>query len=253
MRYIIGLILIFGGSSLKGQSTIVGISPHFMLQYPMGDLSNKFTSNSNFGVSLNLKLKNNWTIGVEGQYLFGSDYNDLTLLGNAVTSGGFVIGKDLGSTDYTIETPSIEGRGGNFFVEGGKIIPISKNNKNSGIHIKAGIGAIYYKTTVFIDDLLAKQISGDYGIGYNRQESGISFNFFTGYTFYSENRFLNGSIGLQYIYFNSTYSNGFDYANNKTLEGNSFSNFLIGPKASLTIILKSFEQKGKGVDGYFYN
>lgn len=239
--------------TICSQATIIGVSPHFMYQFPLGDLGTKFSSNSNFGANVNLKLKSNWTFGIEGQYIFGSDYKDYTNFGSAITSGGFVIGRDPGFNDYTVESPSIEGRGGNFFLELGRILPLSKKDLNSGIHIKAGAGVIYYKTTLFIDEIYAKQFSGGYSIGYNRQESGTSFNFYTGYTFYSENRFLNGSIGIQYIYFNSTYSNTYDYANNKSVAGSSFSNFLIGPKVSMTIIIRSFEQKGKGADDYFYN
>jgi hypothetical protein len=238
-----------------GQTAVIGFSPHYMYQLPFGDIEKKFTANSNVGGSIHLKLKNNWTFGIEGQYIFASNYKDLSLIGSATTDGGFVIGKDLGSgyDGYTIETPAIEGRGANFFVEFGKLFPLMKHNRDCGLHLKAGLGTIYYKATITIDDLLAKQISDNYSAGYNRQESGISYNFYTGYTFYGESRFLNGSIGIQYTYFNSSYSNTYDYAYNRSLQGFSFSNFLIGPKASMTIILKSFDKKDDSKDGYYYN
>lgn len=241
------VLLLASSLSLIGQSTIIGVSPHYSYQVPFGDLSAKFSNNSNIGVNVNIKLKSNWTISAEGQFIFGSDYKDLTILGYMVTSGGFIIGKD-----QSIETPAFEGRGGNFFAEMGRIFPLSGKNPNCGVHIKAGVGYMYYKATSNADDLVVLQLSKNYIDGYNRMESGLSINLYGGYTFYGENRFVNGSIGLQLIYFNSKYSSLQTYAFPNPMPNSSFSNFLLGPKVSMTIILKEFKGKTTG-DEYFYN
>ncbi|MFY7861068.1 MAG: hypothetical protein ACOVP5_02495, partial [Chitinophagales bacterium] len=112
---------------------------------------------------------------------------------------------------------------------------------------------LFYEALVKADPNRIPQISGNYLAGYNRLETGLSMGGYIGYTLFSNDRFVNGSIGIQTIYFNSTYLNNWDYAQNRSLEGLSFSNILIGPKLSMVVILKKFE-KAQGVkDEFFYN
>ncbi len=240
-------LLVLSISSLNSQNAIIGFAGSYSYQIPMLDLGNKYTNNSNIGLGFLFKAKSNWTAEVGGQFMFGSDYIDREQLGTMVTNG-FVIG-DI----YQPEVPIIEGRGGHFCFEVGKIINLSKKNKNSGLHVKAGLGYLFYEALVKADPNKIPQISGNYLAGYNRLETGLSMSGYIGYTLFSDDRFVNGSIGLQSIYFNSSYLNNWDYAQNKSLEGFNFSNMLIGPKLSMVVILKKFE-KSQGVkDGFFYN
>ena len=72
---------------LASQETFFGGTAHYMYQFLSGDVSQHYGSNNNLGFNLNVKLRNNITLGVEGQFLFGSQYKDLSVLGNMVTSG----------------------------------------------------------------------------------------------------------------------------------------------------------------------
>ncbi len=245
MKYLI-LMFLFQWSTLSSQSGYLGITAHYNYQFLAGDLESKYTGNSNVGLGLSLKLKSNWTIGTEGQFLFGSSSKDLKLLGSIATTGGFVIGQG-----QSIETPQLEGRGANFQIDFGKIVPLNKKNLNSGLHIKLGFGYQYYKAYLKTDDILVTQISGDYASGYENQESGLTINNFIGYTYFSKNKLLNGSFGLNTVYFTSKYDGVWNFAENKAINPSNFSSFLIGPKLNIFIIFRTLGNKAPQ-DGFYY-
>jgi len=233
---------------MASQETFFGGTAHYMYQVLSGDKSQQYGSNSNLGFNLNVKLRNNITLGMEGQFLFGSQYKDLGVLGNMVTSGGFIIGED-----NSIETPELEGRGGNFFVEVGKIFPLNNKNKNSGLHIKGGLGYLFYSAYNTADVRSVTQLSGEYFNGYNRLESGLSVNSFLGYTLYSKSKLVNGSIGLQMIYSTTKFQGALDYSTGLVHDQSARSSFFIGPKIGMTVVLKRFMKQDPKSDGYFYN
>lgn len=248
IRFIIALLSIISISQLSSQDMKIAFAASYMYQVPMGDLSDQYGNNSNVGGNLNIKFPSNWTLGMEGQILFGSTYKDMRFLGNMVNSDGFIIG-----TNFSPEIPEVQGRGGNFFLEAGKIFPTSKENKNSGIHVKAGLGYLFYSALVIADQRMITQISGEYSDGYNRLQSGLSYNSYLGYTFYSKNKLINGSLGLQMTYANMKYEGNIDFATGKPLDKSGFSNILIGPKLSFYLILKTINKTEAKTDGYYYN
>lgn len=243
------LIFVLGISMvrLEAQDAIFGLNFSYNYQIPFGDLADKYSNNSNFGGHLIYKHNKNWTAELGGDFLFGSDYKDLNFLGSMVTDG-FVIGNNLQP-----EVPQVEGRGGHFYGMIGKIFPLSKENLNSGLHAKLGLGYLFYNALVRSDPVTMPQISGNYLAGYNRLEAGISLNGYLGYTIFSKEGFINGSAGIQVTNTNTSYLNNWDYAKNESTEGKTFSNWLLGPKLTMTLILKRFTVTQTGKDGYFYN
>jgi hypothetical protein len=243
------VLLMLANMKADAQDTKIAFTAHYLYQIPMGDLSQYYGNNSNVGANVNIKLTNNFTFGLEGQYLFGSRYKDFSLLGSMVTADGFIIGKN-----QSIEVPEIEGRGGNFFAEIGKIFPLSNKNKNSGIHAKFGLGYMFYTAYTNSDVSIVTQLQGNYSSGYNRHQSGLSFNSFIGYTFYGSDKLINGSAGIQMTYASMKYDGTVDFASGQSNEGKpSFGNILIGPKISFSILLKTIKRVDPKADGYFYN
>lgn len=219
-----------------------------MYQFSMLDVSKDYGSNSNLGGNLNVKFENNFTLGVEGQFMFGSKYKDLSFLGDMVTSSGGIIDNELNTS-----IPEVDGRGGNFFIEGGKIFPMNNSNKNSGWHLKMGAGYMFYSAYVSADTKLITQLSGQYSDGYNRLESGWSATSFIGYTYFSKNKTVNGSLGIQGIYSSTKYEGNVDFATGNPVDKSTKSNLWIGPKASVTLVLKRFKKDIAPSDGYYYN
>jgi len=248
LRIVFSILCIIYTVRTFAQETIIGATAHYMYQFPLGDIATQYGSNSNAGFGLNIKLVNNFTLGIEGQFMFSGKYNDYTILGSMTTSGGFIIGEN-----NILELPELESRGGNFFAEVGKIFPLNSKNKNSGLHIKAGLGYLFYSVYTNADVVSITQLSGEYMKGYNRLESGMSAQCFLGYTIYSNSRLLNGSIGLQAIYANTKYQGIVDYASGVAPDASTRSSLFIGPKIAITIALKRFQKKDPKADGYFYN
>lgn len=243
------ILLICLQSIAFSQDTKFAFTGHYSYQLPAGDLSSLYGNNSNVGGNINVKLSNNFTFGIEGQFIFGSSFKDYSLLGNMVTSDGFIIG-----TGMSPEVPDLEGRGGNFFVEIGKIFPLYKSNLNSGLHAKFGLGYAFYSTYVNIDQKIVTQLSGNYSQGYNRLQSGLSYNSFLGYTFYGKDKFFNASAGIQIMYSSMTSQGTVDFATGIPIDNaKSNSNFLIGSKVSFSIILKTINRVDPKADGFFYN
>lgn len=248
MNYFITTVFLFVALIAGAQETYISGTAHYMYQLPAGDIANQYGSNSNAGFNLNIKLANNITLGVEGQFMFGSKYKDDRLLGYMVTNNNFIIGEN-----NAIEIPELDGRGGNFFVEVGKIFPLNLKNKNSGLHIKAGVGYLFYSVYTDADVKSITQLSGSYANGYNRLESGLSINTFVGYTLYSKNKMINGSIGLQTIYTSTKFQGVQDYATGAPPDPSTRSSLFFGPKIGVTIVLKRFIKQDPKSDGYFYN
>jgi hypothetical protein len=45
----------------------------YAIQFPFGDMANRFGNNSSLGASFSFKMAHNWMIGAEGNFLFGGN------------------------------------------------------------------------------------------------------------------------------------------------------------------------------------
>lgn len=247
MKGIICIFLFLFSFQTKAQYGIVALTGGYTYQFPFGDLGDNYTNNSNISAGLTYKLKSNWIFGLEGQFLFGSDVSNRFALGSMINSNGFIIGDNT-----SLVVPEMEGRGGNIFAEVGKIFPTSEENKNSGIALKLGLGYFYYHTSITTDEIVP-QLLEDYYAGYTRAQGGLSFVPYVGYIFYGKKKMFNAQIGIQGVYSQSNYLNKWDFVNNQSLENETNSNILIGPKVGMAVILKTFQKLITDNDGYFYN
>jgi len=217
---------------------LVGIMPYYSFQFPMGTMSDLYTGTSNAGLNVFYKTKNNFTLGVQGSFLFGSSLKDKSILGDMTTSFGYVLG-----TDASFEVPDFEGRGYHFLIEAGKIFSFQKKHPNSGIHYKAGIGFFGYKTFINIDDNVLIQIKDPYAQAYDMSMSGLSINQFIGYSFFSHHRLINISIGIDFICSFTKSDRTWNVTKNSSLSDYKYTSILIGPKLGFTIPLYFKDQK----------
>ncbi|MCB0780081.1 MAG: hypothetical protein KDC03_11205, partial [Flavobacteriales bacterium] len=70
---------------------MVPISLSYAYQLPNGDLSERFGANSNVGLSVSVKFRNNYLVGLEGGFLFGDKVLEPGLLSNVATSNGAIL------------------------------------------------------------------------------------------------------------------------------------------------------------------
>ena len=167
----------------------------YSYQFPGGDLSRQFGSNSSIGGGFMLKTKHHWIFGVEGNYLFGQSVkNSDSLLWNISTRDGFLIDANGMYADLVYYE-----RGFNFFGKFGKLIPVLSPNPNSGFVILAGAGYMQNKIRIHNPDNDSPQIQGDYKKGYDRLNGGFALTGSLGYLYLSNSRLLNFYLGFEFI------------------------------------------------------
>lgn len=206
MRHLLIIISILIQTSVYAQSrrshnelkdstfTIPMITANYGMQWKSGEISSRYGRNNTVGGSFAIKNKKNWYYGIKGNFNWGTDVKETSILDEIKTSDGYVIDNE-GRLTYIY----LEERGTSFFLTGGKLINKFTNNKNSGILIYGGLGTLHHKIRIAFKDEI-KSLSDDYKKGYDRLSFGLAANAFVGYIHLSKNRFLNFYGGFEVIY-----------------------------------------------------
>ena len=181
------------------------ISANYGMEWKSGDISSRYGRNSSVGGSFAIKNKKNWYYGIKGNFNWGDDVKETSILDNIKTSDGYVIDND-GKITYIY----LEERGSSFFLTGGKLFNVLSNNKNSGFLVYGGIGTLHHKIRIAFKDNI-NSLSDEYKKGYDRLSFGIATNLFIGYMHLSKNRFINFYGGFDLIYGQTKSLRGFNY------------------------------------------
>lgn len=212
-------------------------------QWPGAELAERFGSNSTIGPGFMLKTASNWLFGAEYNYLFGSNVQDgFSILKGIMTSGGNII-----SGDGNPSVVALFERGHTVGIKFGKLIPVSKKDKNSGLFFTAGLGYITHKIRIDVQDNSAPQLRGDYKRGYDRLSGGLMLNQAIGFMYFGQSRLLNLTFSIEAF---EGWTKGYrDYYFDTMApppSGNEF-DFLIGPKITWMIPLRQ-----RRVNAFFY-
>ena len=188
-------IVSFSQKKKEDKSIIPGISVNFGYQIPGGDLATRFGNNFNVGGTFWLKLKNNFTFGVDGYYLFGKQLKEeaYSTMDNIKTSDGNI-------TDKYGHTSNIEmsERGYYFGLKAGKLFPIKKRNANTGILTTVGGGFIEHHILIENEGNRTPQILDEYKKGYDKLVNGFALQEFIGFLYMGKSRLTNFVIGLEF-------------------------------------------------------
>ena len=178
---------------------------------PGGDLADRFGKNAGIGLGSEWISKNNFILGAEGHFYFGSVVHDdpVAILR---TAEGDLIGKDL-----TLASVVLHQRG--LYVGGlvGKLVTF--NGSRSGLRLTLGAGMTQHKIRVQDDQNALTQITGDYGKGYDRLTGGLALEQFIGWQRLSANRLANFMVGFE---FNQGFTHtlrDWDFNDRRKLEG----------------------------------
>jgi hypothetical protein len=169
------------------------IGATFGYQLPGGDMADRFGNNFNVGGVFLWKLKNNLIFGFEGDFLFGDDVKENTILNKYKTPDGNIIDEH---GHYA--TVILYERGLKFEFRVGKIFPVIGPNKNSGLMANLGIGYMQHKIRIETPESSIPYISGEYSKGYDRLSTGPSLTEFIGYMNFSNSRLVNFYAGLEF-------------------------------------------------------
>jgi len=167
----------------------------FGLQFPGGDMAEQYGLNFTVGGSFLVKTRKNVVLGLDGNFIFGSDVKDkYSILENISTDQGFII--DTYGTPANI---SIYERGFYLVLKGGRVFPVIGPNTNSGILVTLGAGWLQHKTRIENADNTVPQIQGDYEKGYDRLFGGPALNQFIGYLHLGNSRVINFMAGFEFV------------------------------------------------------
>lgn len=148
---------------------------------PMGDLQDRFGSNSDIGLSIqSVSLENKFFIGLDGIFLFGNTVKE-DVLHQLRTFDGNIIGIDGSFGDVNLKE-----RGFYIGLNAGKIIPTTQNkNKLTGIRAQIGAGLLQHKIRVQDNAENIVALEKKYLQGYDRLTNGPAMHLGLGYQYQS--------------------------------------------------------------------
>lgn len=161
------------------KDSIIGtpwIAIHYGSNWSQNDLADRFGFLNHLGFHAGYKTNQNWTWAIDANFIFGEKVKNSTLFDNLKDSYG-----NLTDINGDIATVLTLARGYNVNFAIGKVIPISKSNRNSGIYIHAGAGYLAHKIRIESRDQVIPQLELDYKKGYDRYSTGINTHQFLGY------------------------------------------------------------------------
>lgn len=191
--------LLMGAPLLKGQQTSLNTGAAWMAelsyagQLPGGDLASRFGSSFSLGSAVHhISAGSNILIGIQGQFLFGSEVKE-DVLQNLRTEEGFIIGNDRTAADVPLRQ-----RGYYLGIQIGKLWSLSPGNPRSGLHGTLGAGLLRHRIRIQEDPQRAvPQIQDEYAKGYDRLSGGPALYQWLGYQIFSRDGRINAYIGVE--------------------------------------------------------
>jgi hypothetical protein len=186
-------LLVFAQLERNNESSVLNFGFEYGFQAPGGDLQDRFGRSSGLGLKAEYLLKANWSFSMEGFFLFGRTVKEDPL--DALRDqDGLLIGNNGSQARLFLRE-----RGFYFGASIGKLVPVLKNNKRSGVKIELGVGLLQHKIRIQDDpDSFVPIVAGDYKKGFDKLSNGLALRQFIGYQHMSKNRLINCYAGFEF-------------------------------------------------------
>ena len=159
---------------------------------PLGLYGERFGQTNVVGAGLMYKTRSNFLIGAEHNTYFGSKVKE-SVLSSLYASGNGII-----NTEGVYGEVKMYHRGFYSLAFVGRVFPLGIN-KNSGIVLKLGAGALQHKIKMVYDDLVLPALSGDNYKGYDRLTNGFMTYQFLGYQLLDPKKRLDFFVGVDFL------------------------------------------------------
>lgn len=181
-------------SRLKDQHiNAVMIKAHYALQIPLLDYAQRYGISNVIGGSLSYKFGKNFILGVDGNFIFGSKFNDVEIYTGVSNKLGQISG-----WNGIYEAYIVNQRGFTLKGEFGKVFSFGKLNKNSGILASVGFGAMQHKIKLDISESNAPHLNKDMQVGYDRLSNGFLSSQFIGFQYLDIRKRINFLVGWEF-------------------------------------------------------
>ena len=185
-------------SSRKKPKTVLRNAVIFGFSYsrqtPVGELAKRFGANSGLGVTAGYKFGRNLLVQGGVQVIFSGRVRENQVFDSMTGSTGYLIDVNGSYTQVHIYE-----RGYNWHVDFGKIIPVNKFEKNSGILITGGMGFMQHKMKFIYSRTYVPQLDNGYYKGYDRLTNGFMLRGFIGYQRIDPKGMLNFICGVELL------------------------------------------------------
>lgn len=194
------ILLLFIGLFAYSQSTVTDTNrtiPYLSISYqffiPGADLADRFGVGNIVGGDFNVKLANNFEIGIGGGYIFGNQVSQDSIVYAMKTSNGQILDDNAIYAEVFYYQ-----RGWKIGASFSKIFPVLSPNYNSGI--KVGIAAGYNQNWIRIEhkENTIPQLSDEYKPYYDRKAGGIYLEQFIGYQMFTTKGVANFIGGFEF-------------------------------------------------------
>lgn len=161
------------------------------VDWPGGDMAQRFGTSFRVGPGLLYKTRNNWLFGAKADFIFGNTIREDSLMWNLKESSGRFY-------NYAGERVNIGigERGYDVGLQAGKIFPFTKGVVEQGVILLTGVGFVQHKIGIVNKNAEVPQLSKGYQKGYDRLTNGIYVEQFAGYNYFGKGGMLNFNIGL---------------------------------------------------------
>lgn len=190
------LIPLFAISQIErsNEDGVLNLGLEYGFQVPGGDLADRFGRSGGLGLKMEYLFKSNWSLSLETNFYFGRFVKEDPLK-DLRDPDSLFIGNNSSQSQLVLRE-----RGIYFGGTVGKLIPVLKNNKRSGIKIELGVGLLQHKIRLQDDpESFVPIAGGDYKKGFDRLSNGLAFRQFIGYQHLAKNRLINCYAGFEFI------------------------------------------------------
>lgn len=177
------VLIIQSASGQSEQNSWILSEIHYGIQTPIGTLSNRYGWHFDLGARINYFTPKKLSIGLQYQFLFGSNVNEDVLAPLRGQDGSII------SSNLEASFPKLNLRGQVINLMFGKWL--TDHDQNRGIWIQAGPGFIQHKIHIQDDAAPLAQLMGDLRKGYDRLSNGLGAAVSAGYLMVSDNRQIN--------------------------------------------------------------
>jgi hypothetical protein len=206
---------------------------------PFGDMGELYGTHAHVGFSYAYKTRKNLIFGADFLFFFGNDVkNAESIASDLRLSNGEIVGID---GEFINELIFQRGLTTGFYV--GKIFPLLGPNPNSGLEVRLGLNYLEHRTLIELREDDYPPLEGEYRKGYDRKRAGLATYQYVGYRHFSNNRYANFFIGIDFYQGFTTDYRSYNFDDMKVTDGD-YLDFLIGLRFGWTIpVYKRYADK----------
>lgn len=208
----------------EGPQSATLLSVNYNYELPLADLAQRFGNSSRIGVALLRRTKNNFTYGLEAQYLFGNRVKEDSLLQNLFTDDGNLVGNSGYNANIRFGQQGLSAA-----LVIGKIFPLKSTQPNKGIWVNITAGYLWHQIGFRDRQNDMPQLTGDYKKGYDRLSGGLATSVHLAYVYLSDNKRINFHIGPIFTLANTRSLRKYNY-DTRTADTQSRRDMLVGIK-----------------------